>query len=361
MRAFELIAEARDLANDPAGDLYTDAKMLRHLNRALRDVTSRSRSIREVIYNPVNKGQSVYGLPEGFLGNDKFSWLYKGYWYPLLRRSLSVVEYINNSNIITSWRPFYFDVWGKVREEKVVANVEAVSDDGGIFEPHQDIYTPYPPTTVEYYGFKFEDGIRGLDDIRIGDLIINMTDGAEGHVRNTKFLGNGLLLISYNRLENGRRAGTDFGKIMVDDFIRITTPNVVSHALRISPVPTETSEPGEETLWMYLSRRHYVVQQDNIDNFNDGLEIDIELETPTLERILYWMRREELGASDPETQAQKQEYENEYHRALPKIRQRNRDHESTWGEPQSLSSRQNIGLEGINTPSAHPFNTHNVR
>lgn len=361
MDASEMIAEARSLVNDSANDFFDDAMMLEHLNRALRDVTSRSRSIREVIYYPVNEGQSVYGLPEGFLGNDKFSWLYKGYWYPLHRRSLSSIEYVNNSNIITSWRPFYFDIWGKVRKEKIVSNVEAVSADGGIFTDNGF------PTNDETFGFKFQDGLKGIDDIRVRDFIINMSDkvaetdaGARGFVTERKNIGKGLALFAYARLEGGAREGDDRGKIFADDFIRITTPNVVSHAVRLSPPPTTSSEEGRELLWVYMSRKHYEVKQEHIDEFNDGLELDVELETPALELLVYYMRRTELGADDSETMAQRSIYETEYHKALPKIRQRIREHESTWGKPLPYAALQNLELSGISTPSAHPFNTHDI-
>ena len=274
--------------------------------------------------------------------------------YPLHRRSLSHVEYINNSDIITSWRPFYFDVWGKVRREKIVATVDAISGGEGIFADSDF------PTLDQTFGFKFEDGLSGIDDIRVRDLIINMTDGSEGFVTERHTLGHGLALFGYSRLENGKRTDDDFGKIMEGDFIRITTPNVVSHALRISPPPTQTSEPGEEVLWMYLSRKHYEIRQEHIDQFNAELELDVELETPTLERLIYWMRREELGASDPETLAQNQMYRGAYHEALPYIRQRNRDHESTWGTPSMSNYFHSLELDGINTPSGHPYNTVDV-
>lgn len=356
MDARDMIREARDLVNDPDGTLFTDAKVLDHLNRALRDVTSRARTIREVIYRRANSGQSVYALPEGFLGNDKFSWLYANYWYPLHRRTLSQVEYINNSNILRSWRPFYYDVWGRTREERIVASVDKTSSSLFESEDANPFRSPDFPTNDQTFGFKFVDGLAGIDSVRVRDMIINMTDGSEGFVTERRQEVPGQALFGYARLLGGKRTGDDSGLILEGDKVRITSPNVSGHALRISPPPVEDSEPGEEALWMYLSRRHYIVTQGHLNDFNDGLELDIELETPALECMIYYMRREELGASDRETMAQKQIFEGAYHRALPDIRQRNREHESTWGKPSIAASRQNLELSGISTSDGHALN-----
>ena len=359
MRAFDIIEEARDLLNDPDADFWTDAKLLTHLNRALRDVTTRSRSIREVIYKRTNAGQSVYALPEGFLGNDKFAWLYAGQWYPLHKRSLSQVEFLNNSDFITSWRPFFYDVWGRSRVERIVATVEAVSFEDGAVNP--DFSDPPFPSNSEMFGFKFTDNLPGTDDVKVGDQVINMTDGSEGIVTGRRNDQPGRGLFAAARLVNGRRAGEDYGRIYVGDRVRILTPNVSGHALRISPAPDSDSAPGEEALWMYLSRRHYVIQQSHIDNVNDVLELDIELETAGLERLIYWCRREELGARDPETLAQKQLYESAYHDVMRDVLQRNRTHESTWGQPSLQAWRQNIELEGVTTTDGHALNNVFVR
>lgn len=355
MRAFDMIAEAQDLLNDPSGDLFTQEKLLRHLNRALRDVSSRARMIREVHYRQPHAGQSVYHMPDGFLGNDKFSWLAQGEWYPLWRRSLSMVEYLNNSDVFNSWRPFYYDVWGRVREERIVANVIATSASAA------DVFrNPDFPTFDQTFGFKFTDGLRGIDAIRVGDRIINMTDGSEGFVTERRNDAPGTGLFAYERLPGSKRTGDDFGLVQTGDFLRITAPSVSGYGLRIAPPPSVVYQ-GEESLWMYYSRRHYEVTQSHIDEVNDNLELDIELETVALECFLYWCRREEVGASDNETIAQKQLYEGAYHSALPYIRQRNRDHESTWGSPSMGGWRQSIGLEGISTSDGHAFNISNVR
>lgn len=355
MRAVDMIAEARDLLNDPSEDLWTDAKLLTHLNRALRDVTGRSRSIREVIYRQVDAAHSVFGLPEGFLGNDKFAWLTQGQWYPLHRRSLSQVEYLNNSDVFRAWRPFFYDVWGRARIERIVADVVATSRESDLFRD------PDFPTFSETHGFKFEEGLRSVDDVRVGDRIINMTDGSEGFVTEVRNDAPRVRLFGTELLEGGKRTGDDYGRILPGDFVRITSIHAPAHALRVSPPPDSSSATGEEVLWMYLSRRHYVLTQSHIDNVNDGLELDIELETAGLERLIYWCRREELGARDPETVAQATLYEDAYHKAAPDILQRNREHESTWGKPSMSGWRQSIELEGISTPDGHALNNVFVR
>ena len=476
MRAVELIEEARDLLNDPSGDFWTDAKLLTHLNRALRDVSSRARTIREVNYRQVNAGQSVYGLPETFLGNDKVAWLYNGYWYPLSRRSLSQVEFINNSDVFRAWRPFFYDVWGRARVEKLVASVVDVSFDDF-------------PTHSETFGFAFANGTIGVDDVRVGDIVQNVTAGADGTITEISNIGPGVRQFATGLLQGGEREASDApiafsgrnigvdlmslgtnqrlayrleirdttnvvvrhldidaaivsvggaayppyggtvepmrvsriegsvvffwdgknndgaivpsgtyraviltvtlsdvvtspdaevvnesdtvtypfevethledvlpGRILVGDEIRIVSPHVSAHVLRVSPPPDEDSATGEEVLWVYLSRRHRVITQTDIDNVNDTLELDIELETAGLERLIYWCRREELGARDPETVAQATLYEDAYHKAAPDILQRNREHQSTWGAPSTAAYRQNLQLEGVSAPAGHALN-----
>ena len=350
MRAFDMIDEARDLLNDPAGDFWTDAKLLTHLNRSLRDVSSRSRTIREAIYRRANAGQSVYALPEGFLGNDKFAWLYAGNWYPLSKRTLTQVEFLNNSDVFSAWRPFFYDVWGRTREEKIVAAVEATSHNFQFLDDFDF------PTYDQTFFFLFPKGLQGIDDIKVGDLIINMTDGAEGHVTERHVFQPGEVVFAAARLTNGKRAGDDFGRIMPGDLLRVLSPNVSGHALRVAPPPIADSSGGEEVLWMYLSRRHYTIEQSHIDNVNDNLELDIELETPGLERLMYWCRREELGARDPESIAQGVLYEEAYRRAAPQIHQRNREHLVTWGTPSVSAFRLSLQLEGVSTTSGHALN-----
>lgn len=353
MRAQEMIVEALELLNDPNQDFWSDAKMLTHLNRALRDVSGRARSIREVIYQRTAAGQSVYGLPEGFLGDDKFAWLDAGEWYPLLKRRLPQVESLNNSDVASAWRPFFYDVWGRVREERIVAPVSAISADGGLFADNGF------PSDSETFGFTFTDGLSGIDTIRVGDIVVNMTDGSEGEISARLSIQPGQVLFAAPRLDNGKRTGAEYGLCLVGDLVRVLTPNVRGHALRIAPAPLETAGAGEEVLWMYLSRRHREITQVAIDNFNDELELDIELETPCFERLLYWCRREELGVKDPETIAQRTVYEDEYRKASPKVRHRNREHVSTWGSPSVAAYRASIELEGVS--DGYALNSVNIR
>ena len=338
MRAAEMIQDARDLLNDPDGDFWTDEKLLRHLNRSLRDVSGRTRTIRETFYYQVNAKQATYGLPDGFLGNDKVAWLYQGEWYPLKRRKLAEVESLNNSQSITTWRPFYYDIWGRGRVEKYI--VEAIEN-------------PVSPDADNSGEVTFFSSAP-LFGVKRFDVIVNMTDGSEGIVRE---LSQGFSQVVFEDLTGGTN-----NRIEVGDQVRITSHHVFPHVLRVSPPPNVDSEIGEEVLWVYLSRRHYEVMQDHIDVENDTLELDVELETVALERFLYWCRREELGAEDPASQVQLTLYLSELHSAMPRVLQRNREHESMWGSPSTDAYRyQNIGLEGITTTDGHALNNQWVR
>lgn len=339
MRASELISEARDLLSDAAGDFWSEKKLLRHLNRALRDVSSRARTLREVVYRQVNAGQGVYALPVAFLGNDRVAWFSSGVWYPLHRRRLSDVESLNHSS--SSSRPFYYDIWGRARAEKIVAPVVAVQSGGA---------PSYNQT------FRFAAGLLGAGDVKVNDMLFNLSDGSEGRVTEVTGMqgsAGGDLVFRTLGFDGGTRP-----ELRVGDFVRVVSPNASAHALRVAPPPSSDSAAGAEVLWVYLSRRHYLLEETHLDTGNDGLELDVELETVALECFMYWARREELGAVDRETLAQKQLYEDAYFKALPDIRQRNRMHESTWGAPTPGAGyrHEHLGLEGISDAVGHVLN-----
>ena len=354
MFASELMTDARDMLNDPDGDFWSEAKLLRHVNRALRDVSTRARSIREVIYQRVAAGQSVYALPDGFLGNDMFSWFDGSEWWPLGKRRLPQVEYENNSDTgLKAWRPFFYDVWGRARRERIVAPVSAVSPDDDIFTADGHF-----PITSGAVGFRFANALSGVDDIRVGDVVVNMTDAAEGIVLELRKVSPGVVLVGAEPLMGGTRGD---GSVAVGDVVRILSPEAAQHALRVAPPPDTSDSQGRESIWMYLSRRHRVITAHHIVDDNDRLELDVELESVALERVIYWCRREELGVRDPETVAQGVVYENEYRLASPKVRQRNREHESTWGSPSTAALRSAVELQGVTDHATVALNRYNIR
>ena len=340
--ARDLMAEARDLLNDPDEDYFSEFKLLRHLNRALRDVSVRARTIREIIRRSVNEGQTAYGLPRELLDVVRCAWYQENDWYPLLRRRLGQTQVINHSDIISTWRPYYYDIWGNARTERLIADVVDVG-------PYEDF-----PTHSQTYTFGFELGITGYDDIRVGDVIENVTDGSRGTV--TEVDDTAREIFGYALLEGGGRTGDEHGRIQLGDTLRLTSPWSDSQTLHVSPPPPSDSEVGEERLWAYITRRHYVIDQSLVDGFNDSLEIDIELETCVLERLMYWARREELGAKDPEVQAQLILYETAYHQALPFVRQRIKELDSTWGDPMAFTGFGNVELSGVANVDGHPLN-----
>jgi len=316
--------------------------MLGHLNRALRDISVRARTLREILSRRVNEDQHAYGLPRTFLDVIRCAWFQGDQWYPLQRRRLGVTQVINHSDVFRTWRPYYYDIWGNSRPERVIATVTSVG-------PFMNF-----PSSVMDDVFRFDAGTEFIGDVLTGDTVVNVTDGSAGTITEVSTDGD---LFAYSALEGGERTGDEKGSIKVDDELRIVAAAADSQTLHIAPPPPEDSPTGEERLWVYISRRHYEVTEAHVNNVNDTLEIDIELEQATLERLLYWARRQELGATDPEVQAQMVLYETAYHKALPFVRQRIRELDSTWGSPVAFTGYGNVLLSGVADRTGHALNT----
>lgn len=341
MRASELRQEALEILGDEQMQYFTAARILRHLNRALRDVSQRARTIRGINYRQVNEGQHVYGLPPNFLELEKAAWFAGGQWYPLLRRRLTDTQLINHGSVLQSWRPFYFNVWGRSRAEKVLLTVSEVTSGGA-------------PSFNQTFRFTDATSLQeeqGLASILVGDVIFNATDNSEGMVMEITGMNSSDFTFRTLALEGGTRPELEVG-----DEVRIVAPNVSRHVVHVAPPPQEDSQTGEERLWLYFASRHYTITQDAMDNGNDELEVDLELETPVLERLIYWARRDELGVSDPEVIAQLATYQAAYHEALPFVRQRLRDFQNTWGQPEAGMGLGNIEIAGGTTSAEHPLN-----
>ena len=76
MRAGNFITHVQALVGDPDGDLHTTEKVLLHLNTAIEEICTRSRTVCTYIYLPAIKGQGMYGMPDPFL-----AFKFVGYYY----------------------------------------------------------------------------------------------------------------------------------------------------------------------------------------------------------------------------------------------------------------------------------------
>ena len=313
MRLGEIIDYARLLAGDPHGDLHDDAKMLLHGNTACRDISSRSRCIVGPLYMPAREGQSIYGLPEGFLRADIAAWVQPdGRYRPMAPVTMDVASWAIHNQV--TGRPRYYDIFGRAAIERAVETVASVDAQANSFTW----------TLGEWL------------DIKVRDHVINVSDGSS-----TAFVawfrndlddaGTRRQTIGYTPLDGGTRKTLQAG-----DQIRILSPGSHLHSLVVSPVPTEVGEIGAESLFLYIARTHRHISAVDVGNENDDIELDIEFEEALRERIVYLMRRDELGLKDPETQAQLVVAESAYQDALPDVLKRIRAWKRMWLTRQGL-------------------------
>ena len=325
MNAREAIEYCRILASDEHGDINTDAKMLLHLNRILRDISSRSRCITEGLYLAATPGQSYYGLPAGFLRLDIAAWLQpSGNYLPLDRITMDVASWLNHAD--TAGRPRYYDIYGRAAIERAVEVVHRV----GVSPPTGDAVD-----VVQLAG-------STPLNLKRGDKVINISDGsATGtieSVNNVLQADNSVRqVIAYTELQDGTRT-----QLMEGDEVRITSPGSPRQALVVSPVPRESGDLGHEALFMYIARVHRPITQQHIRDENDELELDIEFERALLEYLTYQMRPDELGARDAETQAQHVIAETAYRDALPDVMKRHRAWIRMWHRRQGIPQRPTL-------------------
>ena len=332
MRAGQAIAYARDLVGDPEGDIQTDAKALRYLNRVCRDISSRSRTIVEPLYLPSRAGQAIYGLPEGFLRADIAAWKQPdGRYRPLSPITMDIASWAIHNSI--TGRPRHFDIFGRAAVERAVEPVASVDAQANAFSWNRGEWL----------------------DIKVRDRVINVSDGSStGFVawfrNDLDDTGSRTQTIGYTPLEGGTRQTLQAG-----DQVRILSPGAHLHSLVVSPVPTEVGEIGHEALFLWVVRTHRTISAADVANENDDIELDIEFERAVIEYLVYDMRRDELGIADVETQAQEIKAETAYRRALPDVRKRIRAWIVMWYRQQGLPPRQQLitrdpaGLYGIGT------------
>lgn len=83
MRAGDFIKHMQSLLGDPNGDFHTTEKMLLHLNTAIEDICTRSRTLCSWMYIDAVAGQGQYGLPDDFLEFKFVGFYYRDQLIPL--------------------------------------------------------------------------------------------------------------------------------------------------------------------------------------------------------------------------------------------------------------------------------------
>lgn len=300
MRASDVIEQIQRLCEDPHGDVHDTDSVLKSLNRALSDISVRSRSIADISYERIYSDQFRYGLSDGFLEIHLAGYIYGNNpdnWYPLTRTTLAATEFLSNS-AISFQRPYSYDIWGRASLETMNSTVEE-SLPNNEFRPAGNI----------------------SENVRTGQRIINVTDRSEGFIDALP----GTNIIRYRDL----RGGAD-NEMQVNDVFQTLTAHAPLHTIVLSPKPRIADTQGQESLWIYQSRKHRTITTEHIAHENDYLELDAELESALLHLSCYWQRIPELGINDSVIATHKSEYETEYRKYAPFFRDRVRENMNAW-------------------------------
>ena len=331
MQAGDLVEYGQILLGDEHAEYHTDAKMLLHLNQALRDISRRSRSLRKGIYYGVIEDQASYGLPADFLMAEPVGFLWSGEWIELKPAQFKTqARRIHGTSGNSSNVPLYYSVYQRSAEERALGTVTWIPDVG---DADRNIL--------------FRTDVS-IDNIRIGDKLINITDGSEGLVRDTMAGSLDNNTISFDFMVNG-----EDNTFAVDDEFRVVSQAYLAQTIDITPVPTETDDTGTESLYLYYAFEHRRITSEDITNKADDLEIDVEFETPTRHLMMALAKEDEFGAASQETQAKKLDYEREYINANTKVQRRIREFISTWKT--RASARLDQVYDVTDSYDGHPF------
>ena len=334
MRAGDLVEYGQTLLGDEHGEYHTDTKMLLHLNQALRDISRRSRSLRKGVFYGVIADQASYGLPMDFLMAEPVGFLWSGEWIDLKpARFQSQVRRIHGTRGNYSNVPLYYSIFQRSAEERVVG----------------DSNTSSVGTVTGLQGDGTFSTAHDVTAVRTGDKLINITDGSEGLVTDILFHSEQDSDISFDFLRNG-----EDNEFEVDDEFRIVSQSYASQTIDITPVPTESDDIGEESLYLYYAFEHRRILRADIINKTDDLEIDLEFETPTRHLMMALAKEDELGSAHQETQTKKLDYESEYYKSNPKVQRRIREFISTWKT--RATARYDPVYITPTTADGHPYN-----
>ena len=307
MRAYSMIQNIQRLLGDPSGDFHSNDKLLGYLNLSIEDVASRSRTLCDWHYVSVQKDRGIYGLPKEFLEFKYVGFRYNGNFYPLTPgRVHDVAPAIFRDTKFNYWYPHFYAHAGNAHVEWLVDTV-AEGGDG------ETTFALVAPATM---------------GMKVGDLVINITDNSEGEIF---AISADRQLITFINLMRG-----EDNRMQPGDEFRILSRTQHRHAIGISPPPRQTDKMGEESLYIYLARSHVDITQANIDAQNDEIELDTEFNTAIRYRTLWYASIEENGVDHPAAQAWDIKYETDYHSAFPKANRKLKEYLSTW--------RHNVGL-----------------
>lgn len=307
MRAEHFINQVQRLLGDPEGQFHTTENMLSHLNTALEEICTRSRTLCTWLYVAVVNGQGFYGLPESFLEFKYVGYFYNGHLYPLTPGNIADAAPAIFREPQYNHIPHTYAEGGNAFVEKVVTTVQTS-------EQHENVYPGVGTGT-------FVAGAE-IPTVHVGDRLLNITDNSEGEITDVDPPSG---RITYDKLDGGE----DNTMAKGDEF-RILSKTEHRYSIAISPPPTKTDPTGTESLYIYLARNHTPITQQDIDNKNDEIELSTEFNTTLRHRVMYYASMENDGIDHPATITYDVKYETDYMSAFPKANRRIREYISAW-------------------------------
>ena len=313
MTAREIIEEAQLLIGDPNVDFHNRNRMLFALNRATHRISTRSRSIHELWFRPVDEGQYEYSLPEGSLYIRKVKYK-QGTWRDLDRGFYSSVE--ARAAQPGGGSPRTFSLWQNTRLEKFVGPAQEAEFDRDRVENLQRQLV---------IGLPVDE-----DSIRLGDLVFNLSTGhGEGVVTSISSIDVHNFPVPVFKIAHSPLMGGTRDYSVEGDEIRITSPHSSGHVMIIAPAPSRTDEDGEESLAAFVARQHRTITKVDIDNDNDSLELDAEFNDALMYEMLHWARVQRMGL-DTTAQLYRQLANEEYLTAMPLVENRISQNLNAW-------------------------------
>ena len=374
-----------------------DATAIDLLNEALHEISTRSESIVYGMYHPCVTGEGQYGLADEFLAVKFCEFNNSGDKYFLTASGVKRNTYLINNEIGSL--PLYYTVAGQSSLEKVVAPVTRVVNSLSFNISNQPsnikvgdivINTSNADASATITALDTEitvDKWEGQDDvIEKGDTIaVTSADGntnrgsvtivkveQHGGIEVNSYLS-GLavgdkLTVAARKLSTTLRGWTtssseagkpylyteEWGGVQFNDLIRILSPDRANKTLLISPAPSFTDKPGDESIFVFGAYRHREITQSHITNRNDELELDDEL-LPAFYNLLAMKFSEIINSvEDPMTDKYESGYHTKYSEVIGGITDKIREYQTMWASGALTPVKQT--LAGITDPVGHPYN-----
>ena len=307
MRAGHFITHVQSLVGDPDGDFHTTEKVLLHLNTAIEEICTRSRTVCTYIYIPAVKGQGMYGMPDNFLAFKYVGYYYQDELIPIYPGGMADAAPAIFSQRNSYGIPHTYADGGNAYVEKTVGRVQTV----------EEVQQVYPGVGIGTFRSDTE-----IPSVLIGDRLINFTDNSEGVITD---VDNPNGRITYANLKDGKDNRMDIG-----DNFRILSRTEHRKTLAISPPPQKTDSIGAESIFVFYAREHLPITLENIENRNDEIEIGDEFNSTLRHRVCYYACLEERGLDNPATAGFDVKYETDYNKAFPKANRRIQQLITTW-------------------------------